>query len=800
MKLLKMKHRLDLFCIVALCAAGLADDAKAADNWVLHNDAPAKKWVDSFVTGNGKLGTMVRGLPGRETITCVQEELFIRSWDRSVVAVPEIADHLPKVRAALAGDNPADAREAAGQAAHEARRQLDEKGASQVYPMVPHPAFDLVMDIEHKGRAVDYRRSLDLETGEARVVWRDEQGGVEEAVFSSRPHNVNVIRLRGTDGKRLNGTIELMETPGRTGQVAGHDVAEAFATIRTEAEPAQLYYYADYAHDRGGYEGIVRVEVKQGTARAEGTQIHIEGAEEVLILMRIHFLDDASQPRRARVGKELAELPADYDRLLAAHAAEHGEMFRRVTLNLGTADLWDEQTVSQLIERSAKDELSPLFLEQAFAAGRYLLISTCGRYPAPLQGIWGASWRPAWAGNFTMDSNVNLAISAASMGNLPECAESYFGFIERMLPGWRKNAKAIMGTRGFLASINPDPETGYLNHFKGPWVWMYWVGGAGWNIRPFYQHALLTGDRQFMKNRVLPLYREMALFYEDFLVEGEDGLYHIIPGISPENFNKAGLVAADTTFDVAVAREVFTVLIECAEQFDLDPQDIKRWQTIRSRLPDYRINGEGALAEWIPDDYSDKYGHRHNSHLYPVFPGLEFNRPDTDPELLQAARVALDKRLEHDTTSAHGLMYAGLMAARLKDVNKVLMQLNRLSGRRFYNDGFTTAHYPDKRTFNLDAALSLPRLVMEMLVFSLPDRIELMPAWPEQAGKNGVVKGILARGGFEVDLAWAEGRLTEAVIRSNQGGNTRVVYADKSIELKTVPGGEYRLDGNLELK
>jgi hypothetical protein len=778
--------------------ASAEQEETSSGRWAIRSERPADGWTDAFVTGNGWQGTMVMGAPGNERIICVHEELFIRGWDREKKAVADIAHLLPEVRRVIEAGKPQEAYKIADK---EARKQLVEMGAPQIWPLVPHPAFDLKVDLDSSGKPSGYQRKLDLENGEALSQWQDEKGGVEQRVFSSRTHNVNVVQLRATGGRKLDVTLCLAETPGRKGNHMGHNLDRAFMSVRSEAASGWLYYHADYATDHGGYEGVARVTTKGGKMSKVGNKLRVTDTDEALVALRINPLDDGSASQRAALQEEMAKLPAQYEELLAPHARKHGEMFRRVTLDLGCEKQWDAMPTEKLLTLSSSKGITPLFLEQAYAMGRYLLISTSGKYPAPLQGIWGGSWKPAWIGGFVLDSNLNLAISAASMGNLPECAESYFGYVERILPGWRLNARKYLGCRGFLVPNYSDPEKGYLNHFTGMYAWMYWPGGAGWNIRPFYDYALLTGDQNFMKKRVLPLYLEMADFYEDYLVKGEDGRYHITPSISPENwplnFGRT-MVVKDSAFDIAVAREVFQILIEMGETFKLDPKNIAKWKQYRDRLVAYRINKDGALAEWAPKDYQDNYKHRHNSHLYPIFPGMEFLGPHADPALLKAAHVALNKRFVHDTDSAHGLIHVALMAARLHDVKKVRTNLDRFSRRRYVYASFVTSHNPNHSIYNLDASMSMPRLLMEMLVFSRPGHIELLPAWPKDY-PDGSIQGVLIRGGHKIDISWTGGKLKTATLHAGHDDHCIVKYGNVTQSLELKAAQTYRFDGQLQV-
>ncbi len=770
--------------------------------WTMWSEEPAKLWRDAFVTGNGRHGTMVMGKPGTETITCVHEELFLAAWDRSMDPLPDIAHVLPEVRRLIREDQSKQAIEMAHVAA---REQLAPKGINEGWPVVTHPAFDLNIKHASSGEVKSYKRSLNLETGEAFTTWTDEQNNIEQRVFSSRIHNVNVISLRAKKGTKLKLDIKLVETPGRpTGDYIYRNipVGGAFRSVTAEAEPGWLFYHADYAIDRGGYEGVGRVTIKGGTMQEKNGNIHIQDADEVLIVLRIKSLNQGEISERGAIKKELNSLPTDYNALIEVHAAKHGDMFNRVKLDLGCQEQWKETSTEKLLSQIESVGVTPHFLEMGHAMGRYLLISTCGRYPAPLQGIWGAGWTPAWGGSFTTDSNVNLAISSAAMGNLPECAESYFGFVERQLPGWRANALKLMGCKGIMASINTDPETGYETHYTKRHFFAYWPGGTGWNIRPFYDYGLLTGDHMFMKNRVLPLYLELDQFYEDFLEKNNNGTYNIIPSLSPENIptgTPSVMVVENSTFDVAVARETYAVLTELGSMFNLDKSKMERWKYIRDHLPEYRINKDGALAEWIPEKYKDNYSHRHNSHLYPIFPGIEFLSPDTDPALLEAAKVALKKRYKHDTSSAHGLIHIALMSARLNDAEKVQENLERLSTRRYYSRGFVTSHNPDHEIYNLDASLSLPRLLMEMLVFSRSGFIELLPAWPAKYA-DGTLKGVLIRGGHKMDISWKDGKFLSATLYAGADDSCEIKYGTKTQLLNLDSGKSYHLNAQLEIE
>lgn len=780
-----------LLCTMSGCNKSASEHS--SERWILWSGQPARMWEDAFVTGNGKQGTMVFGLPENERITCVHEELFIRGWDRHLPTVAHTADLMPEVRR-LMKEGKSDA--ASALLTNEANRQLCEMGAMQRWPLIPHPAFDLCINsLANSGSDVtNYKRTLDLETGEAVTVWNNDAGDIKESVFSSRTDDVNVIRLCAANKGSVNVSLSLKETPGRKGTHFEHDLDRAFKSLQSNASAdGWLCYRADYAKDGGGYAGVARVITNGGKITADGPQLKVEEAQEILILVRTVPFDRSEEFRIEHTKEALKALPTNYDKLLKTHAQTHGKMFNRMQMNLGCADLWKTTPVETMLEEAHRSGVTPLFLEQVQAMGRYLLISSCGNFPPPLQGIWGGGWKPAWIGGFVWDSNLNLAISAASMSNLPECAESYSRYIESLLPGWRLNAQNYLGCRGFIVAHYNDPLTGYLTHFGASFPWMFWAGGAGWNIRPLYEHAMMTGNKHYLKETVYPLYKEMAMFYEDYLTQGEDGLYHVDLSVSPENAPEGTntWLSRDATMDIAIAREVFSLLIEMGKDFDAESDEMARWQQIADKLPAYRVNEDGALAEWIDPHYPDIYNHRHNSHFYPLFPGVELVGNDGDTRLQKAAGVALEKRFQFDTSSAHGLIHLALQSTRLKNSIVAAENLDRFAKRDYLYNSLVTSHEPRRQIYNLDAVLSFPRLLMEMLVFTKPGYCELLPSWPE-GYPDGTVHGMRIYGGHTLALSWEEGKLKTLTIYPVADETLEIQYSGEKRTVSLVKGKAYR--------
>lgn len=353
-----------IIAAVALSASWLAAQTNAKTNssgrqWIAWSATPAIAWEDAFVTGNGQHGTMATGKAGESRIICVHEELFLRGWDRRKIAVPKIANLLPEVRRL---SDAGQFNDAANLACNEARKQLAGMGAPQAWSISPHPAFDLNVRVENTGTIAGYRRELNMETGEAKTRWNDEKGSVEESVFSSKENNVNVIRISSSTGRKLQVTLNLAETPGRKGNFDGIDVSKAFRSVTSKVdESGWLTYHAQYANDSGGYEGLARVITKGGQMRIVDNRLRIENADEILVLLRITPLEYGTTSQEAAVRNELSFLPTAYQRLLQPHAKRHGEMFRRVVLDMGCADEWARNSTEKMLADAHEKGITPLF-------------------------------------------------------------------------------------------------------------------------------------------------------------------------------------------------------------------------------------------------------------------------------------------------------------------------------------------------------------------------------------------------------------------------------------------------------
>ena len=478
-------------------------------------------------------------------------------------------------------------------------------------------------------------------------------------------------------------------------------------------------------------------------------------------------------------------MPADYEKLFAPHAKAHGEIFGRVAVDLGGgADR--ALPAEELLDRAAKTHKPSLaLLEKMYDAGRYMFICSAGELPPNLQGIWTGTWNPAWSGDFTLDTNVQAAVGSGLSCDMPEGMEGYFRFIESLVPDWRQNAKMYYGCRGVFACTRAS-NTGLHLHW-GNWPGVFWTAGAGWLTHWFYDHYRYTGDKQFLAKCTIPLLKEIALFYQDFLVVGADGKYEFIPSYSPET--GCGINA---TMDVAVAREVLSCLIEGCRDLGIEADNIPQWQAMLDKMPDYRINDKGELAEWITGDHAEHYGHRHHSQLYPAFQSFELT-PEKDPKLWEAAKKAtLAKIRTNGEESSFGRMQAGMSAAYLRMPEAAYGRLAVMAAKKSMYPSMITSHEPDGEILNTDGNGSTPELLNMMLFFSWPGRLDLLPALPD-ALPAGTIRGVLARRQIRINnLTWNKPAGTihlELTSSVNQTITLRLPNSEKIKQLQVTAGG-----------
>jgi alpha-L-fucosidase 2 len=703
---------------------------------------PGKTVSDGLTSGNGHMNIEVTCDPYAEQILYHHESLLM-PWKRPFEA-PQAANVFPQVRQLVLDGKYQEAIELA----FKEMNKGPIKQNTGPHPVVP--AFIMKLDVPKTTAVKDYLRTVNFETSEVKVHWNDERGEWVRSTFTSRPDDVVVQLLTAPGGQTVNARIEIQRySRGRraNGGLMGSNVGES--EIKQDFNTDRLIYKCrlDPAVDNSGYAGVVRVVRNGGSVRMDGDTLVIDNASSVMLLTRIEWFADYSDDKVDALRQAVEQLSPNYDEMLERHRKVQSEAMNRVTVDFGGDSQFGMSSEELLADQRSRRDYSPALLEKIFQMGRYWFILASGKYPT-MQAETNA--------------NINLQIAPGPQGDLREGMDAYFNWMESLAPDFRVNAKNIYGMRGTFYSLIPQQNVGVSFHYSYAastgeiWPHMYWISAGGWCMRPFWDHYLVTGDMEFLRKRIVPAYKELALFYEDFLtVTGKDGNFIFAPSFSPENnplnTGPGAMMSINASMDIAVCREVLANLIEACELLGTDAEGVQIWKAMLAKLPPYLLETDGTLKEWAWPTLEERYSHRHISHLYGAWPGDEID-PDRTPQLARAAMLADRKRVP-ERLAAHGRCHRALVGARLKDSYMVDSELRQLIEQGYVARTLRCSH--DPWAFPMpDAQGGIPTIMMEMLAYSRPGVIEVLPALPETLEK-GAINGMLLRTFARLDkMSW----------------------------------------------
>ncbi|MEP2774596.1 MAG: glycoside hydrolase N-terminal domain-containing protein [Luteolibacter sp.] len=769
---------------------------------------PAETWEEGLICGNGTIGVNIQSRPLDERIIFTHERLFMPMGKPHVP--PDQSAHLPELRKLIA------------EGKYKEAEELQFKHSKQegfMYPDFFVPAFDLSIRSESEGEIRDYARSVDFQKAEAVVHWADDRGVFERRTFVSRKDGMAAILLTGPNPGSLDCQLKLeprepsqeLNDDNDVNQRSDESFKEHFGDLLSTATADSLGFSARFLQSYPGsiqsLDGKARVIVTGGTAepQKDGTLV-VKGADQILLLVEIHLLTEKEPTAKS----SLAALPADYDELLARHVPLHANLFNRMKLDLGGgAD--HQKPTEQLMKESTFDDMNLAWLEKQFDAGRYNIICATGELPPNLQGVWGGTYVPGWASDYTHNGNVPSAIASMLMGNTPELMLAYVSYIESLVPDMQLNAKHFYGARGIVLPSRTSTH-GYNNAFAKNFAGGMWVSGAPWASHFFYDYYLYTGDETFLRERALPFMEQAALFFEDYLYEGPDGKYIFSPTQSPENWPEGSTSQAtfNATMDVASSKELLTNLISASRKLDVNADKIPVWEKMLTKMPEYMVAENGIIKEWLTPKLGNNDAHRHSSQLYPLYDGLPEEIAD-NPELRSAFIKSVEDKLERYWKDnergfmSFGIVQLGQVAASLGEGEIAHHCLKHLV-YGFWLDNLASMHNR-RALFNMDISGGQPSVIIKMLVASDPGHITLLPALPK-AWPTGTIEGVLCRGAVEIHRLHWDGKKIEveltsaskqeltlsmlaavADIRSN-GGEIPISTTDNPAERKiTLPAG-----------
>ncbi|HTY00526.1 MAG TPA: glycoside hydrolase N-terminal domain-containing protein [Bacteroidota bacterium] len=745
--------------------------------------APGATLSEGLTSGNGAMNIELTGDPYAEQVLFHHESLLM-PWRRPLEA-PKVADIFTQVRQMVLDGKYKEAVEFAFREMDKGPIKLNTFG----HPTIP--AFLMRLDFPRTASVKDYLRTVDFESSEANVYWGDERGEWLRRTFTSRPDNVVVQWITAPKGQSVTGRISLADPPRRMrpnaafkGMNQGSWTGSGESDIQHDFNEQRLIYKCrlDPSTDNSGYAGVTRVVRTGGSARMEDGALVLENASSVMLLTRIEWFADYSEDKVEALRLAVEQLSPEYDAMVERHRKVQAEAFNRVTVDFGGASQHGLSSEELLADQRSRPDYSPALLQKIFEMGRYWFILTSGKYPSMAAEV---------------NANINLQISPGVQGDLREGMEAYFNWMESLAPDFRVNARNIFGMRGTHYSLLPDKGIGVAYHYANAsnsgemWPHPYWISAGGWCCRPFWDHYLVTGDLEFLRKRVVPALKELALFYEDFLtVTDKDGKYIFVPSFSPENWpanaNTSSMLVINATMDIAVCREVLTNLINASEILGSDSDNVPKWKAMLEKLPPYLLEKDGTLKEWAWPTLQENYNQRHVSHLYGAWPGDEID-PDRTPKLALAAMMA-DRRRVPERLAAHGRCHRALVGARLKDRFMVDTELRQLIEQGYIGTTLRCSHDPYAWPMP-DAQGGILTIIMEMLAYSRPGEIELLPALPPSLVK-GKIRGMLARTFARIDeLAWdMQARTVDVTITSVKKQDVTLI-ARYGIEELSAPAG-----------
>lgn len=737
---------------------------------------PAEDWNRALPIGNGRLGGMVFGNVRKEKVQLNEDSIWYGGpVDRNN---RDALTYLPQIRHLL----------------FEGRIKEAEELATLALSGTPEnqrhyqPLGNLFLDFDHDENNIDnYHRELDINDSMVTVSYSYKGIKYTREYFSSAPDQVIVIKITANKPGRISFRAQL-----RRGKYVDTIQNVSNDTIMLEG-------------NSGGENGIgfctmVRAVAEGGKVYTIGENLLVERADTVVLFL------SAATTFRYKDCQETCKNHIDnavqkqYETLLQNHIKDYQSFFHRMKLDLEGAYVQEDLDwlpTDERLKRLKQGEEDLGLICLYFQFGRYLMISSSrpGTLPITLQGIWNKDMTPPWDSKYTININTQMNYWPAEVCNLSECHEPLFDLIEKMREPGRRSARVMYGCRGFVAHHNTDiyadtaPQDIYIPA-------TYWPMGAAWLCLHLWEHYEFSQDIEFLR-KAYPVMKEAADFFLDYLVEDSKGRLVTCPSVSPENTYKLdngqqGVLCIGPSMDSQIIYALYTRCIQATQILGIDEAYAKKLQVVIEKLPKPQIGKYGQIQEWLEDYEEVEPGHRHISHLFALHPGNQITVRNT-PKLAQAARKTLERRLKYGGGHT-GWSRAWIinMWARLEDGENAYKNLLELIRSSTLPNLFDT-HPP----FQIDGNFGGTAGIAEMLIQSHAGEINLLPALPK-SWKNGVIEGVRARGGIELDIEWKHGELSRVILKPKISNDYTIRYGEKSIKIELQAGNNIVLNRDLQ--